>query len=263
MSDADSIIDALRSSHDRLADHVAGLSADDLAGPSGASEWDVAQVLSHLGSGAEIGLATLRAALGDGEPLGGDGMHAIWDRWNAMPRAEQAAGFVAANDTLTQAYEGLDSGVRETLRINLGFLPAPVDVATAASMRLNELALHSWDVFVVDDATATLPLDATTALMPRSGNLIGWIAKSEPLAGREVDIALSTVDPDTQWALHLGEHATLTPGVAADSTARVTMPAEAWLRLASGRLAPEHTPAGVAVSGDLDLALLRQVFPGY
>ncbi|MFD0592596.1 maleylpyruvate isomerase N-terminal domain-containing protein [Catellatospora coxensis] len=66
-SSADAVIAALRSGHDTLAAHVRDLPAADLTGPSGASEWDVSQVLSHLGSGAEIHLATVEAALA-GEP---------------------------------------------------------------------------------------------------------------------------------------------------------------------------------------------------
>ena len=59
----DATVDALRATHDELAAVVRGLADDELLAPSGASEWPVAQVLSHLGSGAEIGLATLQAAL--------------------------------------------------------------------------------------------------------------------------------------------------------------------------------------------------------
>jgi len=69
---ADQIIAALSSGHDSLSTTVRGFSPEDLARPSGASEWQVHQVLSHLGSGAEITLAGLRAAQ-DGAPNpGGD-----------------------------------------------------------------------------------------------------------------------------------------------------------------------------------------------
>jgi hypothetical protein len=51
-SPADVPISALRSGSDDLALHVRTLTPDQLTGPSGASEWTVAQVLSHLGSGA-------------------------------------------------------------------------------------------------------------------------------------------------------------------------------------------------------------------
>ena len=61
----DQSIAELRATHDRLAAHVASLSPDQLTGPSGADDWTVADVLSHLGSGAEIGRGPLLAALGD------------------------------------------------------------------------------------------------------------------------------------------------------------------------------------------------------
>jgi hypothetical protein len=46
------------------------------------------------------------------------------------------------------------------------------------------------------------------------------------------------------------------------SAGEVTMPAEALLRLAYGRLDPDHTPAGVT-GDDADLGTLRQIFPGF
>ena len=59
---ADTTIDADHRTYQRLARQVGTLTDDELTRPSGASEWTVAQVLSHLGSGAEITLETLRAA---------------------------------------------------------------------------------------------------------------------------------------------------------------------------------------------------------
>jgi hypothetical protein len=55
----DRTITGLRSNHDELAARVRGFDEEDLARQSESSQWDVAQVLGHLGSGAEIGLATL------------------------------------------------------------------------------------------------------------------------------------------------------------------------------------------------------------
>ena len=63
-SPADVPISALRSGLDELAAHVRTLTPDQLTGPSGASEWTIAQVLSHLGSSAQIGQAALEASLG-------------------------------------------------------------------------------------------------------------------------------------------------------------------------------------------------------
>src|SRR3954471_8852467 len=91
---ADEPVRALRSALDDLAALVRGFTADDLARPSGASKWDIAQVLSHLGSGAEINLASLEGALaGTGGP-GGDFNQDVWARWDAMSNQERADGFL-------------------------------------------------------------------------------------------------------------------------------------------------------------------------
>ena len=62
-------IATLRSSHERLAALVEPLSPEQLRAQSYDDDWSVAQVLSHLGSGAEISLMSLPAALGQAEPL--------------------------------------------------------------------------------------------------------------------------------------------------------------------------------------------------
>ena len=82
-------IDALRTEHDGLTALAANLSDDRLSGPSGASEWSVAQVLSHLGSGSEISLASLKAALGEGEAPDDDFNRSVWARWDAMSPTDQ------------------------------------------------------------------------------------------------------------------------------------------------------------------------------
>ena len=47
------------------------------------------------------------------------------------------------------------------------------------------------------------------------------------------------------------------------ATATFDGPLEAGIRLMAGRLRPEHTPAGIEVTGDVTLDELRKVFPGY
>ncbi len=78
----DASIAELRAIHDRLASLVAELSADQLTAQSGAEDWAVADVLSYLGSGSEIGRYPLAAAAGaDEEPPENQ---EVWDRWNAL-----------------------------------------------------------------------------------------------------------------------------------------------------------------------------------
>jgi uncharacterized protein (TIGR03083 family) len=192
LSNADTIIAAMRTGHDSLGALVSKLSDDDLARQSGAREWDIAQVLSHLGSGAEIARATVLAAL-DGTPNPGrDFNTTVWSRWNAMSRREQADSFLQSNPAMIELYESMDADTREKLRIDLGFMPAPVDVATAARLRLNEQTLHSWDVRVGFDDDATLAPEAAGPLLKGATDLLGWISKPDHLNGEHAVIQVTT-----------------------------------------------------------------------
>jgi uncharacterized protein (TIGR03083 family) len=263
MSNADATIAALRSGFDELATLVSGLGNDELANPTGASEWDVSQVLSHLGSGAEIAQNTLQVAL-EGKPNPGiDFNRTIWARYDGASRRERADWFLRANEALTQSYESLNEETRDTLRVDLGFLPAPVDVATAAGFRLNELALHSWDVRVGLDPAATVAPEAAAILAGRVGGLAGFLGKPAPLGGKTAVIAVTTTDPALDFRLHLAEPIAISPGVPEQPDGTLTLPAEAWVRLVYGRLKPPYIPASITTSGAADVDLLRQVFPGF
>lgn len=263
MTESDTVIAAMRSETDRSTASVRSLSDDDLSRPSAAREWDVSQVVSHLGSGAVINLAVLEGSLGGSAP-GPDFNQGVWAEWNAMGRRQRADSFLVASTALVERYESLTPDERENARIDLGFMPQPVPVAIAARMRLNELTLHTWDVRAAFDPAAVLSTDAVAALLHGEPDLIGWIGKSEPLDGRERTVQVVTTDPGSLATLHLGDSIRLEPGAeTASADGTLTVPAEAWLRLVAGRLGADHTPDGVQVTGDVSLELLRRVFPGY
>ena len=259
---ADQTIAALRTGHDQLAELVRALSVTDLTRPSGASEWQLSQVLSHLGSGAEINLAGLEAALTGGVAPDGDFNKSVWARWDAMTPSEHADGFLRANQTLVERYEALDAGTRESLQINLGFLPEPVDVATAAGFRLTEFALHQWDVEVAFNPYAAVAAEAAPLLVDRVGGLVGWVGKPDALAGRASTLAVRLTDPELAFGLRFGDTIEVVESLEQPDGV-LTAPAEAWLRLATGRLAPANTPDTVTVTGPVSLDDLRRVFPGY
>jgi uncharacterized protein (TIGR03083 family) len=258
-SPADATIDALRSGHDELVVLVAHLDDDALAGPSGCRDWDLSQVLSHLGSGAEISLGTLQQALDPTTPKVPN--TEIWDRWNAMTRLERLSGFLSADETLVEAYESLDEHTRQTLPIDVGFLPAPVDVATAAGLRLGELALHSWDVRCMFDPEAGVADESVPLLLETVAGRLAWSAKPDQVEGGHA-VLVETTEPDRRFGLIIADTATLGE-VPEQPDATLRLPAEAWLRLVSGRLTPARTPAAVSAEGTLSLEDLRRVFPGY
>jgi uncharacterized protein (TIGR03083 family) len=256
---ADQTIAALRRLHDELGVLVPTLTQAQLTGPSGASEWSVAQVLSHLGSGAEIALASYRTAL-EGTPTPEPEFNqSVWDRWNAMSPEDQASGFLDSDAKLVAIVEALTPDQRENLQIKLGFLPQPLGVATIAGMRLNEVALHGWDVRVAVDPTATLSEGTAEVLAEQfSGSLsflLGFIGKADALSHPAI------VDAHG-FGLVIDDTVSLTP-TADDATATFEGPLEALVRLISGRLRETATPDTVRVVGDVSLDDLRRVFPGF
>ncbi|GII32553.1 maleylpyruvate isomerase family mycothiol-dependent enzyme [Planotetraspora mira] len=260
---ADQTIKVLRSELDELAALVGGFGADDLARQSGAAEWDVSQVLSHLGSGAEISLAALEGALqGTGSP-NFEFIQGVWARWDAMSRAQRAEEVVTANEALVRRFEGLDPKTREDLQVELWFPAPPVDVAGYAGMRLSEFAHHTWDVKVAFDPAATLDPEALDLLIAGGDAFVGFLGKPEGLGGRQATVAVHVTAPERSFGLDIRE-AVAVVDVPSEPDAVLTAPAEWWLRLVSGRHAPEHTPVTVEITGDaVTLDDLRRIFPGF
>ena len=258
---ADRTIRALRTGHDHLAAKVAPLSRKALGGPSGAAEWSIAQVLSHLGSGAEIHSAMLDREIEGAPEAAPDANQRVWDRWNAMSPGEQVDAFIGTNGRLVSRYEALDEHTRASTEIDLGFLPAPVPVVTAAGYRLNEFTLHAWDVEVGTDPGARLAQDAVEQLLDIAPHMLGWLGKPDVLDGRRVNATVRFTDLGREFGFHLDDSIAVTE-TPEYPNAILEMPAESWLRMLFGRLGPAHTPAEVVVTGAITLDELREVFPG-
>jgi uncharacterized protein (TIGR03083 family) len=254
-------IDALRHEHDDLSALVSTFDDDQLGRRSGASEWSVAQVLSHLGSSSEINLVGLLVALGEREAPDDGFNQTVWDRWNAMGPADQRDGFLQHNLALVSAFEALTPEQHASLEVPVAFLPAPIDVATYSGMRLAEVTHHGWDVRVAVDPGARL-LDRSTVVLAEHlttglGFLLGFIGKADRI---HVPVVLAL--GDSGYSIAVTETVSLASS-GDEPTATFSGPLESALRLITGRLAPSHTPAEVRVSGNVTLDELRAVFPGF
>ena len=155
--------------------------------------------------------------------------------------------------------ESLTPEQRENLQIKLGFLPTPLGVASIAGMRLNEVALHGWDIRVAVDAAAALSEASAEVLVDQfsgeMGFLLGFVGKADKLSEPAVVEAHGR-------GLIIADRVSISP-TAADPTAKFVGPLEALVRLIGGRLTPAHTPDSVSVDGNVSLDELRQVFPGF
>ncbi|MET7395773.1 maleylpyruvate isomerase N-terminal domain-containing protein [Dactylosporangium sp. NPDC005572] len=264
---ADQAIAALRKGHDELTALVRGLTPEQLRGPSAAAEWDVSQVVSHLGSGAEINLEVVRRSLAGDPPPDFEFNKGVWARWDGMTPEERQASFPVANQRLVEAYEAFTPEQRGSHRIDVGWMPEPVDVATSAVLRLTEFGYHQWDVRVAFDPAAALDPAAAALMNDRIEGMFNWIAKPDRLDGRTGTLLVTLTDLDERFALRVdADKVSLVPSDAdadADADAELSLPLEAWLRLAAGRLGAPYTPSSVKATGVFSLDDLRALFPGY
>ena len=249
-------IGALRHSHDRLQALVEPLDLDQLGQRSYASEWSIAQVLSHLGSQAEIFGLFLEAGLAGHEPPGRDAFVPIWNVWNAKDPQAQAKDGLRADEMTVERFESLDPDQKAQLRLHL--FGMDLDLTGLARMRVSEHAIHTWDVAVALDPSAKVAPDAVGLLIDTVGQLAARSAKPD---GKQRRLQVSTTDPERRFILETGEAVSLTEADGEEDLPELRLPAEAFVRLVYGRLGPHHTPPVEANGVDLDE--LRQLFPGF
>jgi uncharacterized protein (TIGR03083 family) len=247
-------VSALRASHDRLSAIVAGLKADDLRTQSYAKEWTIADVLSHLGSGAEIFSLVIESGVTGAEPPTMEAFQPIWDTWNARTPEDQAAQCFIANEALVSRVEALSAAERESFSVVM-FGPTPMDLAGVLGMRLSEHAVHAWDVEVALDPAARIAPDAVGLIAVRIPMMAGFMGKKQE---HPKVVAVSTTDPAMTFTLDTGG-VTLTPG-STGASASLALPTEAFVRLVYGRLDGD---ADVTSAVGVTIPELQAVFPGF
>lgn len=263
-------LDVLAGSHDRLSDLVCDLDEDELRDRSYCDEWTIAQVLSHIGSGAEILGKSVDAVVNGDDPPSRDAFPQIWARWNAMAPREVAEAALSTDGELVEKLENLGDGL-DGLEFTL-FGVLHVDAVGLLWVRLSEHALHTWDIAVAIDPHALLDRDAVVLLIERLPQAVGRLGKPEraedppPFVVRVV-----TSDPKREYDLEVGDHVSMAPVDGAAPTPRASgdassnrvlhLPAEALVRLVYGRLDPSHSPS-IDPEEQPTLDALRRTFPG-
>jgi len=243
---------ALQESVRQLREFVTGLSAADVRRPAYPTEWTVAQVLSHLGSAAQIANIRVDVALaGEGEVV----PQPIWDEWNAKDAESMAADALLADQAFLDRLGSLSDEERAELVIPLG--PLQIDYPTHVAFRLNEHTVHRWDIEVVFDPSSGLAAGGVPGLLDFLPTIAGFTGKP---SGAAKAITVRTRAPARGFSVNLGgERVVLGTDDALDA-ADLELPAEAFARLVYGRLDPGHTPPFSGAEADLDQ--LRRAFPG-
>jgi uncharacterized protein (TIGR03083 family) len=242
---------ALRASHDRLEGIVRPLDADAIRGGSYCSEWTIAQVLSHLGSGAVLFGLILDAAIEGREPPARESFAEVWDTWNAYSPDEQVERGLEVDGAFVARFEGL--GDDELARLSIPMMGMQLDAAGLLRLRLGEHAVHTWDVAVVLDPAATIGDEAVGLVIDGLGMVVSRAGKPEDPARR---LRVRTTNPSRDLLLNTGEPVKLGAWEDGAADGEISLAAEALIRLAYGRLS--ELPSGT----DVSLDELRRVFPG-
>ena len=210
---ADAHLTALRSSVARLHELTAGLTDDQLTGRAYPSEWTIADVLSHLGSGAVITQRRLDDTIA-GQETPEDFAPGVWDDWNAKPPLAQRDDALAADASLLASLDAVTTEQRSAFVSEMG--PMTLDFAQFVAMRLNEHALHTWDIEVAGNPTATIPQQASELIVDNLDLIARFTATP---TGDTTMITVATTDParrllveltpetwETSVAMWRGEH---------------------------------------------------------
>jgi uncharacterized protein (TIGR03083 family) len=247
-------LDALRSSVARLRDLVRPLDDTQLEQQAYPTEWRIADVLSHLGSGAVITTRRLDDVLA-GNALPDDFAPTVWDEWNAKSARKKAGDALAADQALMERLDAVSEQERSTFSTSLG--PLTIGFDDLVGLRLNEHGMHTWDVEVTLDPAATLHPEQTALIIDNLGLIGRYTAKP---TGSLRTIAVRTTEPARDFVLALAIDSVTFSAETSEGPAQLVLPAEAFARLLYGRLDPDHTPP---FDGDAEaLAELRRVFPG-
>ena len=99
----------------------------------------------------------------------------MWDEWNnKAPRAMVDDG-LATDATLVARLASLTDDQRSSVQISMG--PMQLDAAGFVALRVNEHAVHTWDVEVALDPAATVSADATAVVVDSLAMLAGFTGK--------------------------------------------------------------------------------------
>lgn len=246
---------ALGSSVDRLADLVRPLDDSGIGQPAYPTEWTIADVMSHLGSGAAISRRRLQDTL-DSTDTPDDFNQRVWDEWNAKSPRAKTNDATVADAGLMSALEATSPDDRKRFKSAMG--PLELDWDTFVRLRLNEHLVHEWDIAVALDPTATLEADGTEVVVDNLELIARFTSRPQ---GDPRTISVRTSDPERRFVVTIEPNQVGFSAGSSNGEPDLSMPAESFIRLVYGRLDPDHTPPSVAgKSAQLDQ--LRSVFPG-
>jgi len=244
----------LRSSVQHLADVAAHLDPSQYGSPAHPSEWTIADTFSHLGSGAVIFERLLRDAVEqrDADPAFNQ---SVWDEWNAKSPSAQVADALKADVRLLESLEATTEEERAAVHVSMG--PMTLDFNRLVGMRLGEHVLHTWDIEVTRDPSATLSNEAANVILDNIHGIVRFAGRAN---GKEETLSVRTTDPVRDFTLRFETDSVSLSDATHDGAVDLEITPESFVRLIYGRLDVAHTPPAL---DSFELESLRLAFPGF
>ncbi|MFF7191540.1 maleylpyruvate isomerase family mycothiol-dependent enzyme [Streptomyces sp. NPDC008222] len=221
---------ALRASSERLNSRVSSLSETDLTRPSFADGWNIAQVLSHLGSGAEISAMLVeRGIKGLTNGPVREEVLPIWEHWDALSPLDQRAAWREADARHLGLLDSLDAAQRTSVKVP--YFAGLLSVADYAGYRLSEHSVHGWDIAVALDPAATIPTDELRLLWKRLDLVATRFRDADTFSHlAPAQLALHLIDEQRTLLLNLDAELHIYPANPANPVGTVTGTADAVLQ---------------------------------
>jgi uncharacterized protein (TIGR03083 family) len=244
----------LRASVEHLRHVIDDIEAFDPDGAAYPTEWTIADTMSHIGSGATIMKQNLENAVAGRE--GDPGFNqSVWDEWNAKSPTDQVNDALVADEKLLLSLEALSESEKSAFHFSMG--PFDLDFDGFVGLRLNEQAVHTWDVEVAVNPSATLSDEVAGAIIDNLQLIIRFAGKAR---GEVKEMSVRTTNPARDFMLVFADDAISMGDSAHSGDVDLELPAEAFVRLVYGRLDADNAPAGI---NQLHLEDLRKAFPGF
>ena len=150
----------------------------------------IADVMSHVGSGAEI----MQRRLDDtrlGQPTPDEFAQSVWDEWDAKSDRAKADDGLHADRALMDTLDVVADSGDTSLEFSMG--PMTFGLTEFAGLRLNEHVLHTWDIAVgldpksaIPAAAAVLAVDNLSLIARFTARLVSTVGSTElgPRPGR-------------------------------------------------------------------------------
>ncbi len=247
---------------ERLNGYLRAMDANGWVEQSYCTDWQIYQVVSHIGSGSRIGGLRLAAWVGGGPAVTRETMQQIWGHFDSLAPDQMLASYTqAVGDYLAAESRTPDEAGLQEVDGFAGKRP----LYAYQLARTWELACHSWDIYVSRDRSARLDPAAVSLLAANLQNINLPVdrERASALAGLN-PVAFHLTDSGGWYTLDVTAERPRVARAESEGAAPLVIegPDEEIVRFVSGRhFVPGARPKLKVSQGSAeDLAKLRRAF---